>query len=61
MNIQLWNIETFEHLNRTLMCWLDEDIAEGEKIKRIQKFDTTFNQNGEVRFQVNVKTDREFK
>lgn len=39
--------------------WLDGHVVEGEKIRRIQRFDTTFNQNGKVCFCVNVKTDRD--
>lgn len=43
MKTRLYNIETFKHLNRTLIRWLDEDIVEDGKIKRIQMFDTRFN------------------
>lgn len=59
MKVQLWNIDTFEHLNRTLNRWLDAEITEGEKTKKIQRLNITLNQNGEVRFWMNVKTDRD--
>lgn len=49
----------FEHLNKTLIRWLDRDIEDGEKIRRIQRLHTTFNKNGELRFCVNVKTDKD--
>lgn len=49
----------FEHLNRSLICWLDGKIAEGEQIRRIQKLVTVFNNNGESRFGDNIKTERE--
>ena len=48
IKIQLWNIESFERLNRTLNRWLDGEIAEGERIRRIQWLESTFNQNGEL-------------
>lgn len=59
MKIQFRNIEKFEHLNRILIPWLDGYIAEGEKIIRIQRLGTMFNQNGEVRLWMYVKTVRE--
>ena len=30
MKIRLWNTEMFKHLNRSLICWLDGDIIEGD-------------------------------
>jgi ribosomal protein L39E len=42
-----------------LISWLDGNIVESKKIRRIQRLDTKFNQNGEVRVWVNVKTDRD--
>ena len=57
MKIRLWNVDTFEHLNRTLNHWLDGDIADCKRIVRIQWLDTMFNQNGEVRFWLDIKTD----
>ena len=59
IKIRLWNIETFERLNRTLNHWLNGEIAEDERISRIQWLDTTFNQNGEVLVWVDIKTDKE--
>lgn len=49
IEIRLWNIESFEPLNRTLNHWLDGEIADGERIRRIQLLESMFNQNGEVR------------
>lgn len=57
IKIRLWNIETFECLNRTLNCWLDGEVAEGEKIRRIQWLESMLNQNGEVHVWVYIKTD----
>lgn len=61
MNIRLWNVQTFEHLQRSLIRWLDIDILEGEKIRRIERLVTNHNQNGEVRFWDAVKTDKEVR
>ena len=49
IKIRLWNIDSFERLNRTLNSWLDGEIGDGERIRRIQWLVSTFNQNGEVR------------
>ena len=48
VQIRLWNTDTFERLNRTLNSWLDGEIADGERIRRIQWLEFTFNQNGKV-------------
>lgn len=61
MKIRLWNVQTFEHLQRTLIRWLDGDILEGEKIRKIERLVTTHNQNGEVRFWDAVKTDKDVR
>ena len=59
MKILLWNTETFERLNRSLIRWLNGDIVDGEKIRRIQMFVTVYNDNEESRIGDNVKTDRD--
>lgn len=61
MKIRLWNVQTFEHLQRSLIRWLDGDILKGEKIRRIERLVTTHNQNGEVLFWDAVKTDRDVR
>jgi hypothetical protein len=57
--VRLWNTDTFEHLNRTLYSWLEGEIGEDERIRRIQWLVSTFNQNGEVREWVDIKTDQD--
>lgn len=59
MKIRFWNVKTFEHLQRSLIRWLDDDILKGENIRRIERLVTTHNQNGEVRFWDAVKIDRD--
>ena len=49
IQVRLWNTDMFERLNRTLYSWLEGEIGEGERIRRIQWLVSTFNQNGEVR------------
>ena len=49
----------FERLNRTLYSWLEGEIVEGERIRRIQWLVSTFNQHGEVREWVDIKTDQD--
>jgi hypothetical protein len=61
IQIRLWNIESLESLNRTLDRWLEGEIADGERIRRIQWLESTFNQNGEVRLWVDIKTDRDVR
>lgn len=61
MKIQLWNVQTFEHLQRSLIRWLDGDILEGEKIRRIERLVTNHNQNEEVHFWDAVKIDRDVR
>lgn len=39
MEILFWNICNFEQLQRELICWLDGDILESEKIKNIERHD----------------------
>ena len=50
MKIRLWNTKTFEHPQWSLISWLDGDIADGEKIRRIQRLATVYNDNEESRF-----------
>lgn len=57
IKIRLWNTETFEHLQRSLIRWLDGYIADGEKIRRIQRLVTVYNYKGEIRLWNSVKTD----
>lgn len=38
IKIRLWNIQTVEYLDRSLKLWLDGEINEGEKIKKIERF-----------------------
>lgn len=38
--IQLWNTKTFEHFRRSLIRWLDREIADGKRIRRIDKLVT---------------------
>lgn len=52
-------METFEHLHMSLICWLDGDIANDEKIRKIQRLVTVYNDNGESRFRDLVKADRD--
>lgn len=61
MNIRLWGVQTFEHLQRSLIRWLDGDIPEGEKIRRVQRLVTSCDQNGEVRYWEDVKTDKDVR
>lgn len=46
IKILLRNIDMFESLNRMLDRWLEGKIADGERIRRIQWLESTFNQNG---------------
>ena len=39
--MKFWHIHSMERLKRELMRWLDGDIVEGEKIRRIQQRRTT--------------------
>ena len=41
MKMKFWHIHSMERLKRELMRWLDGDIAEGGKIRRIQRRRTT--------------------
>jgi hypothetical protein len=41
--------------------WLDGEIADDERIRRIQWLESTFNQNGEVREWMDIKTDRDVR
>ena len=59
IQVRLWNTDTFERLNRTLYSWLEEEIGEGEWIRRIQWLVSTFNQHGELRELVDIKTDQD--
>jgi hypothetical protein len=59
IQVRLWNTDTFERLNRTLYSWLEGEIGEGERIRRIQWLVSTFNQSGEVREWVDIKTDQD--
>lgn len=59
MKIQLWNTETFEHLQRSLIRWLDVDNTNGENIRRIKRLVTVYNNNGEHRIWESVKIDSE--
>lgn len=47
IKIWLWNIETFKHLERSLIHWLDWDIGDGEKIRMVERLITMFNNNEE--------------
>lgn len=46
--IKLWNTQTFEQLQRHLIGWLDGNILEGEKIRKIERQVTAKGPNGEV-------------
>lgn len=34
-----WNIQTFEQIQRNLICWLDREIPDGERIRSIERLD----------------------
>ena len=59
VQIRLWNTNMFERLNRMLYSWLEGEIGEGERIRRIQWLVSTFNQHGELRELVDIKTDQD--
>ena len=49
MKIKLLNTQTFEHLHRHLEGWLGEEIAQGEKIRKIERLVTVPGLNGPTR------------
>lgn len=59
MKIRLWNILTFEHLERNLIRWLDRDIEKGEKNRRIDRLVSTFNNNEKHHVWKSVKIDND--
>lgn len=38
MKMLFWNIQSFEQLERNLICWLDRGISDGERIRCIERF-----------------------
>lgn len=50
-------METFEHLQKSLIRLLDGDIVDSEKFRRIQRLVKVYNNNEESRFLELVKTD----
>ena len=44
----LWNTQTLEHLKRELNRWLDGEIADGEKIVKIERKVMVAGPNGET-------------
>ena len=46
MKIKIWNTQTFKHLQRHLIRWLEGDILECEHIRKIKRQITMRNENG---------------
>ena len=63
IKIRLWHTQTFERLKMSLIRWLDGEIQEGEKIRRIVRLVSVFNRANEnsepTRFWESVKIDND--
>ena len=65
IKMRLWNIQTLEHLERSLKMWLDGEINEGEKIRKIERlvsYISIADENNPIqRMWVRVKDDDDVK